>query len=169
MLPMPAVVSDSSPLVYLARLARFQLLRQLYQHIFVPVAVWREVAVEGSGKPEGVQTKLAAAEGWLTAAALAGTPAPSDPAFQVLHGGEREAILLAREKQALLIIDEMDGRRVALRLGLTCTGTLGLLIEAKLRGLLPQIRPELERLKQETNFRFSQELFAAALQLAGES
>ena len=44
---MLAVVSDSSPLVYLTRLGRFELLHQLYEGVLIPNAVWREVAVEG--------------------------------------------------------------------------------------------------------------------------
>ena len=56
---MLAVVSDSSPLVYLTRLNRFYLLRQLFNGVFIPDAVWREVALEGAAKPEGANVRQA--------------------------------------------------------------------------------------------------------------
>lgn len=71
-------------------------------------------------------------------------------------------------KNALLIIDETDGREVARRLGIRLTGTIGLLVEAKLKGLIPEVRSQLNRLKETSNFRFTEQLFAAALQKAGE-
>jgi predicted nucleic acid-binding protein len=54
---MLAVVSDSSPLVYLTRLDRFELLCQLYDRVFIPPAVWQEVAMEGAARPEGAKVK----------------------------------------------------------------------------------------------------------------
>ena len=51
-LPMPVVVADSSPIVYLSRLGRLGLLHDLYSSVLIPTAVWREVAVEGKGLPE---------------------------------------------------------------------------------------------------------------------
>lgn len=165
---MLAVVSDSSPLLYLTRLGRFDLLRQLYEGVFIPNAVWREVAIEGATRPEGMNVKLAVTAGWLKVESVAGTSLPQDPAYLELGDGEREAIALARNKNALLIIDETEGREVARRLGVRITGTLGILVEAKLRGLIPKVRPELDRLKDESNFRFTEELFVMALRNAGE-
>ena len=165
---MPAVVSDSSPFVYLARLQRLDLLRKLYDKIFIPTAVWREVATEGARNPEGVQVKAAATEGWIIVEACPNAPVGPDRELSGLGEGEREAILMALSKKALLIIDELDGRQVAARRGVSCTGSLGVLVEAKLRGLLPELRPELERLKRETNFRFTDELFEIALKQSGE-
>jgi len=165
---MLAVVSDSSPLVYLTRLNRFDLLRQLYEGVFIPNAVWREVAVEGATRPEGVNVKQAVSAGWLRVETAAADALPQDAAFLELGDGEREAIALARSKNALLIIDETAGREIARRLGVRLTGTIGVLVEAKLRGLIPEVRSELKCLKEASNFRFTEELFVAALQKAGE-
>ncbi|MSR65960.1 MAG: DUF3368 domain-containing protein [Pedosphaera sp.] len=166
---MLAVVSDSSPLVYLTRLGRFDLLRQLYEGVFIPMAVWREVGIEGAARPEGANVKLAVAAGWLKVDSAISTALSEDPAFLELGDGEREAIVLAQTKNALLIIDETEGRAVALRLGVRHTGTIGIRVEAKLRGLITHVRPELRRLRDESNFRFTDELFAAALVKAGET
>ncbi|MDI9390514.1 MAG: DUF3368 domain-containing protein [Synergistota bacterium] len=64
-----------------------------------------------------------------------------------LGAGEREAIALALEVTAdLVILDDQQGRRVAYEKGLSITGTLGILIEARERGMIPSVRCELDRL-----------------------
>ena len=65
-----------------------------------------------------------------------------------LGAGEREAIALALETAAdLVVLDDQAGRRLARARGLQVTGTVGVLIEARSRGLLPALRPELDRLR----------------------
>jgi len=125
--------------------------------------------VEGASRPEGACVKQAVADRWLQVESVAWETVEPDVALLALDEGEREAIALARQKRAMLIIDESDGREVARRLGVPCTGTLGVLVEAKLRGLIPELKPELARLQAETNFRFTEGLFAAALRKAGEN
>jgi len=166
---MPAVVSDSSPFVYLARLQRFDLLHTLFDQILIPGAVWREVAVASASNPEGLEVVKAAEAGWLKVEEATANPSFRDQGLLGLGEGEREAILLALQKSALLIIDETDGRKVATRLGITSIGTLGVLVQAKLSGLIPELRAELNRLKAETNFRFTDKLFERALRSVGES
>ncbi len=163
---MLAVVSDSSPFVYLAVLGRFGLLRTIYDRVLIPVAVWEEVAVQGGVRSEAALLRQAHAEGWVRVEQAVGI---ISPAMKKLDDGEREAILLAKSKGALLIIDEARGRAVAEELGVTCTGTIGVLVEAKLRGLIPSLRPELERLRAQSNFRFSELLFRVALSKAHET
>lgn len=165
---MPAVVADSSPLVYLARLGRLDLLRVLHGEVLVPAAVWREVALEGAHLPEGSALAAASMEGWIRVEHVDDSVVYPDPELQDLDDGEREAILLALGMKALLIIDEREGRRVALRLGLQLTGTLGLLAEARRRGLFPSLRLELDRLLSETNFRCAEALRLKALRDVGE-
>lgn len=64
--------------------------------------------------------------------------------------GEAEAIALASEiPDALLIMDDAEGRRVAQRLGLRVTGLLGVLIEARLRRIVPAVTPLLDQLVAE--------------------
>jgi predicted nucleic acid-binding protein len=166
---MLAVVSDSSPLVYLSKLEQFHLLREIYDAVLIPPAVWREVAGGGEGLAESHNLKSAVANGWIrveTPAQVKGQAAslPDD-----LGLGEREAILLAQEKKAVLLTDDGLGRSVAKSLGLEVTGTLGVLIRGKRRGHLREVRPLIERLKRETNFRMSTGLQEDALRIVGES
>lgn len=165
---MPAVVSDSSPLVYLTRLERSALLREIYGQVLIPSAVWREVAVVGAHLPEGRNVKGAVAEGWLVVKSPATPAASIGERVADLGDGEREAILLALERQALLI-DEADGRRTAESLGLRCTGTVGVLVEAKLRRLIPALQPELDRLRSATTFRLADAVCRNALAAVGEA
>ncbi len=162
---MPAVVSDTSPLVYLTRLGHFDWLRELYGEVLIPPAVWNELINQGAAYPEAAETKAAVTRGWIKVLA----PASAVAELRQLDPGEREAIALARELGALLIIDEAEGRQEAVKLGVRVVGTLGLLVEAKSRGLVASVRGELDRLASKTTFRISDELRKRVLQQARES
>ena len=164
---MPAVVADSSLLVYLSRLGRLDLLRELHGEVLIPPAVWREVAEEGADLIEGKTVRQESQRGWIKVATDLGTGI-QDPQLAALDEGERDAIALAVSRNALLIIDELQGRAVAKRLGLSITGTLGVLVEARRCGLIEQLRAELERLTETTNFYCAPELLEKALGAAGE-
>ena len=164
---MPAVISDASPLIYLTHLGRFALLRELHGCVLIPPAVWREVGERGAPRAEGRTLRAAVDEGWIKIESPSSVP-PAAPALAQLGAGEREAIQLAFERHATLIIDEAEGRAVALQLGIKLSGTLGVLVEAKRRGLLTRVRPEVERLIGETTFRLSENVRQHILQLAGE-
>lgn len=166
---MPAVVSDSTPLIYLARLERLSWLRVFYGQVMIPNAVWREVAINGGHLPEGVSVRKAADEGWMTVE----TPGLLAAEFGLDEGelgaGELEAILLAKERAAVLVIDERLGRLKARHMDIDITGTGGLVLRAKRQGLIKSVSLELRLLLSETTFYMSDDLFAAALAEAGES
>jgi uncharacterized protein len=81
-----------------------------------------------------------------------------------LDPGEAEAIALAIEQQAdLLVIDERKGREVAKRHQLPIIGLLGILTIAKRRGLIPAVKPLVDRLVEEADFYVSEKLLATVL------
>lgn len=82
--------------------------------------------------------------------------------------GESSAMALALEMpESTIIIDDYKARKVADHLGINYTGTIGVLIKAKLLGIIQSIKPLLAKIK-ETNFRISAELEEKALQESGE-
>ena len=85
-----------------------------------------------------------------------------------LDRGEASAIALAIElDNCLLIIDDLKGRKFAHQLGLTIIGTIGVIVDAKLAGIIPSIKPILSKIKS-TNFRITDQLELLILKLAGE-
>lgn len=160
------VVSDASPLIALAAVGHLRLMHDLYGRVWIPKSVHREVVQVGSERP-GVRD-LQAAE-WILV-----HPVKNPFLVRALEGeldqGEAEAIALALEVGAdLLLVDERRGRRAAVRLQVRILGTLGLLIEAKVKGLIPAIRPILDDLLHKAGFRLSPDLYARVLQETGES
>jgi predicted nucleic acid-binding protein len=88
--------------------------------------------------------------------------------FMEVDLGEASAIALAAENQpSLLKIDDLKGRRLAKRLHLIHTGTLGLVLSAKRERVPSQIKPLFDKI-QATIFRISSSLLQNILQEAGE-
>lgn len=82
--------------------------------------------------------------------------------------GESEAIVLANNIDAdLIIIDERKARRIAKDIGLNVTGTLGILVDAKQRGLVKELKPLLDKLIK-NEIRISKILYQDILELANE-
>jgi uncharacterized protein len=166
---MLAVVSDSSPLIYLTRLQVFHVLRDLHDQIFVPKGVWEEIVTGGSGLPEASNLEQAVREGWVHVRVSGLQPSLLGSTAERLGRGELEAILLAKELKAILLTDDSDARHAAERIGIRVSGTLGTLVRAKRKGHVPEVKPLLERLRTETNFRISEQLYQRALAESGES
>jgi len=166
---MPAVISDSSPLIYLSKLGRFDLLRSLYGSLIVPKAVWDEIVLGGTGLAEADNLRRAKDQGWVRIESAGAIPAAAALRLRALDPGEAEAICLALQLRLILLIDEAAGRAVAQELGVEVTGTVGVLARATRNGLLPTLRGELDRLKAETTFRISWDLYRAAVESVGET
>jgi hypothetical protein len=157
-------VCNTGPLIALAEIGQFLLLRALYGEITIPPAV----RAEARDPTVSAALDAALAAGWLKIIA------PRDPlAVQILRReldpGESEALIVAKENGAeLVIVDDLDARRMAQALGLTFVGTLGVLLTAKLNNHIPTVKPLMERLRL-SDFRMSTELYAYILTRAGET
>lgn len=161
---MNPVVSNASPLINLARIQRFNLLKQFYGRVTIPMAVYDEVMIQGQERDGSREVRNAA---WILRTAPTDELAVSALAAQ-LDRGEASAIILARELNAeLLLIDEIHGRRVAEKLGVKITGTLGILARAKREGLIPNVRDEIARLQSQGTW-IHPKLSRDILELVGE-
>ena len=133
------VVSNSSPLIALARIRQLDLLASLFQKILIPTEVQLEVTVAGRGLPGAEEVRNA---GWIEVAPR--TP-PADlslmQACQGLGTGERSAILLANTLSAeLILLDEWKARRIARDAGFSIMGCLGVLEAGTRKGLVSDLR-----------------------------
>ena len=82
--------------------------------------------------------------------------------------GEASAIALSAEKESsLLILDDLKARKLAEKLSLHYTGTLGVIARARKEGVIASVKPIIEKIRL-TNFRFGEEVFSAVLKAAGE-
>jgi len=157
-------VVDTSPLIFLGKLGRLDLLKKGADVIHAPQAVLDEVQVKSDDATQAIEE---AAHSWLVVREV-GNQSTVEILLADLDRGEAEAIVLAREIGAdRLMMDDLDARRFARRVGLEVVGTMGLLLAARLRGEIPSIREEVERL-QELGFRVSPSLVEAMLREAGE-
>jgi predicted nucleic acid-binding protein len=72
--------------------------------------------------------------------------------------GESSAIALALETpNCTIILDDYKARKTADQLGLHITGTIGVIVKAKLNGVITSIKPILSKIRT-TDFRLSSEL-----------
>jgi predicted nucleic acid-binding protein len=165
------VISDASPLICLAAIRQFNLLRLLHGEVLVPAAVWEEITRAPAFSPAASLEAAgdAHATGWLQVTTAGNRPLVTQ-LETVLDAGEAEAIALAVERApSLLLIDERDGRHMARTLGVPLTGTLGVLLRAKALGHVPAIKPLLTELVQQHHFRLHPDLVQQVLAEAGEA
>ena len=142
---MAVIVSDATPLNYLVEIGAADVLPQLYGRVVIPPAVRAEL--DHAKTPKAVRRWLSKSPSWIEVVAPSITP---PAALTELDVGEKEAITLALQSRAdLLLIDERDGTAAARALGLTTTGTLGVLDPASTRGLI-DLRIMFARLEERT-------------------
>jgi predicted nucleic acid-binding protein len=147
------IVSDTSCLILFYKIGELDLLKKLFGKLHItdivkkefnrPVPDWIEVVAPKTDMQKGLSSYL-------------------DP-------GEASAIALATEHEhSLLIIDEVKGRKAAKELGVSVTGSLGVLIALKKKGHVEAIGPIIEKI-QKTNFRVSDRLIEQVLEKANDA
>ncbi len=159
------VVSNTSPLTNLAAIGQFDLLRCLYGRLHIARGVWEELNAGGQAWPG--RNEVAGAD-WIERHTIQ-NQALVTVLQRDLDLGESETIALALELKAdLVLLDEREGRHAAQRMELRVVGVLGILLEAKARGMVKAVRPHLDALCQTAGFYLSDTLYHYALSLADE-
>ncbi len=161
-MPDRAVV-NTSPLIFLAKAGMIHFLQQAAPQILIPTAVATEIGRRGRGD---ITVQALASASWLTT--VEAPPIP--PLIQAwdLGSGESAVLAFAQAHPGIVaIIDDGAGRRCAELLGIPLLGTLGLVMIAKKRGLIPAARPVIALLKQQGMF-LSESTIDRAMQLVDE-
>lgn len=147
------IISDTSCLILLSNIGELNLLQKLYTQIITTPDIAEEF---GKPLPE-----------WIKLVSVTDKSKQRILELQI-DRGESSAIALALENpNSTLILDDNKARKIAVKLGLIITGTIGVIIKAKQREIIPSIKPILNKIKQ-SNFRLTKEIELEALRLAEE-
>ncbi len=152
-------ISDTSPLILLEKTGYLRILGKLFKSIVIPPAVDKEWLRSGCYiHPSCLSIITLSHEAELIA----------DGLCQKMDKGEAEAISLFSDIKAdWLLLDDLKSRKYAYSQNLPVTGTAGILITARKKGFIPELRPILESLKKQRLY-LSDEVFQKALILADE-
>lgn len=132
------VISDTSPIIFFAKLSKLTLLKDLYSTIFIPFAVWEELILPLS-KPNGevpsdIENEMKAKDEWWLIV--------KDPESYQYHEivlnlsknlgrGEAYAIALSLELKAdILLINDSEARKVAESKGIKTKWSTEVLLDA---------------------------------------
>ncbi len=147
------IISDTSCFIILTNIGEFELLHKVYGEIITTIDIATEF---GETLPD-----------WVEIVKVTDTYKQQLLELQI-DKGESSAIALALEiPESTVILDDIKARKIASRLGINYTGTIGVIIKAKLKGIIPSIKPILEKIKQ-TDFRISVDIELQALKEANE-
>ena len=158
-----ALVVNASPLIFLARIERLDLLASLAKLLVVPEAVIREIQA-GSGR-DGTADKVKVLPSILQ---VDDRPVPDRIRFWNLGAGESQVLAHGLERPgAEVVLDDLAARRCARSLGLSMIGTLGIVVLCRHRGVISAARPVIETLC-EAGLRLGPALIDEALAKVGE-
>jgi predicted nucleic acid-binding protein len=147
------IISDTSCFIILQNIGELDLLHKVYGQIVTTVDIASEY---GENLPE-----------WVEIVVVKDKYRQQLLEMQI-DKGESSAIALALETpNCSIILDDYKARKIAEQLGIPFTGTIGVIIKAKLTGLIPSIKPLLAKIKQ-TNFRITDDIEFQALSEAKE-
>lgn len=159
---MRKIISNTTPILSLLKINQLKLLKELYGSVIIPSAVYHEIE---TGHDWIYYTDLSQIN-WIEIREVQNQQ--SLDYFFDLDRGEAEVLILAKEVNAdLVILDENLGRRYAKQLKLNLTGTIGVLLRAKQKNLIPSVKDLLYELKNKGVW-LSSSLIEQVAKLAGE-
>ena len=150
---MKVVIADTSCLIVYDKIQRLDILRKTFPELIIT----QQVREEFGTLPD-----------WLNISIIEEKDELYLELLNTLGQGEASSIALASQmKNSLLIIDAKKGRIAALKHGISIIGSLGVLVEAKRKGVIVSVREALSKI-EETNFRVSESIKKKVLEKAGE-
>lgn len=133
------IVSNSGPLIHLAKIDRLKLLKELFGEVIIPLEVKLEVVDRGKneGMADAFLIESEIENGWIVIDRSNDGKVKEIAESAGIDIGEAAAIMLAKNMKCPALIDDLAARRFAIGLGLPVVGSIGVLIRcAKVQTLL---------------------------------
>jgi len=165
---MKACVADTSAIIAFSSVGQLDVLRSVFSIVWIVPEVFNEIVTQGEGWIAAVEAQKELIAGtWMRRATIC-----EDAIFESLYhtlgnSGETEAIWLALNRKIPVLLDEWRGRKVAAKVGVETTGTLGVLKKAKAQGTITQVGP-IVRAMMVNGIYFKPDLISAFLADCGE-
>ncbi|NIM14576.1 MAG: DUF3368 domain-containing protein [Candidatus Aminicenantes bacterium] len=158
------IVSDAGPLIALAKTNHLNILKGLFEKVIIPPSVFDELRISTSRPGANELKKAIERTKWLEVSGPVHVPGVP---FNSFDKGEVEAIILAKTKKMVLLIDERRARRIAKKENVKITGIGAVLVAAKRKGIIKKVSLVLDELTEE-GYRISKTLRKRILELAEE-
>lgn len=140
-------VADSGPLIHLAVIGQFALIRRYFHNLFIVPHVYDEVVIQGKARAGEGELLQAIEEGWITLVPVAEQALVLRLTAPNISETDAAVVACALEKGITRVLaDDPDVRRLAEREGLQAIGTVGILVHARLQGVIRQLKPLLDEL-----------------------
>lgn len=155
------VVANTTPIISLAAINRLDILEKMFGKIVIAEAVYNEMKAKRNYGYDEVDS------GFIEVKSIQGV-LYKDFLLSELDLGEAETIILAKELKAdFVIIDESLGYKIANNVGLTAIRTLSILLRAKQRGFISELKPLLDEMIAKGRW-YSDSVCRSVLMQAGE-
>ncbi|MCK5152824.1 MAG: DUF3368 domain-containing protein [Spirochaetales bacterium] len=161
---MKIIVSDAGPLIGLAKTGYLYLLKEIFSEVLIPLAVYQELKLTDDRPGSRSLNKAVEQEKWIRVCKI---DSLNSKLLLTLDRGETEAIILAKKRRNLILMDEIKGRKAAKKEGLAVIGTGRLLIAAKEKGLILNVTSVLNDLNN-SGYRLSSKLCDKIKLISGE-
>jgi len=164
------VISDSTPLIYLAKVNRFSFLQLLFGEIIIPQSVYNEIVIFGEGRAGSHEVTIS---DWVKVEQAQDQEAVRRlrKKHEQLSQTDAETIILSKERQAdFLLADDIELRRVAEEdlIGIKVLHTGTLLIFVKQEGFIDDVKSILDEMRQKGLW-ITESVYQQILRGAGES
>jgi predicted nucleic acid-binding protein len=158
---MKLVIADTGALISLAHIRQIELIEMLFGELYIAEAVWKEL--NNYDNPD-FDNKLLQTLGKSVVKIKS-----KNYLSMVMDFGESESVILYEELNAdFLLIDDRKARVIAESLQVNCIGSVGVLIKAKQKGIISELKPSFEHWLRQGRY-FSVTLLNEILQNQGET
>jgi uncharacterized protein len=155
------IVSDAGPLIVLLKVNKLSMLKDIFETVNVPIAVYNEITLKEQEKNLFLKAE------WLKPLKI-----KKDNDYRLLEQlvdrGEAEAIILAKTLKSQLLVDDAKARKYASLLDINVIGTLGLLKLAKNKGVISEVKGIIKEMLAE-GYYIEEKLIVMLLKDVGES